>query len=253
MLFNSIQFAVFFPLVTLLYFLMPHRLRWGLLLSASCIFYMAFIPAYLLILVVLILIDYNAGICIEKSSGAARKRWLILSIVSTCLALFTFKYFNFFSHNLDALAHFIGWNYSLGTLGLLLPIGLSFHTFQSLSYVIEVYYGRQKAEHHFGIYALYVMFYPQLVAGPIERPQNMLHQFREVHYFEYDQFTSGLRLMAWGFFKKCVIADRLAVYVNSVYGHPAGFSGLPLKLSMSLKPITRAAPIAISVYPEKSQ
>jgi alginate O-acetyltransferase complex protein AlgI len=231
MLFNSIQFAIFFPLVTLLYFLMPQRARWGLLLAASCVFYMAFIPAYLLILAVLIVIDYCAGIFIEKSTGAARKRWLILSIVSTCLALFTFKYFNFFSHNLDALAHFIGWNYSIGTLGLLLPIGLSFHTFQSLSYVIEVYRGNQKAEHHFGIYSLYVMFYPQLVAGPIERPQHMLHQFREAHRFDYDQFTSGLRLMAWGFFKKTVIADRLAIYVNGIYGHPNEFSGLPLILA----------------------
>jgi D-alanyl-lipoteichoic acid acyltransferase DltB (MBOAT superfamily) len=231
MLFNSVQFVVFFPLVTLLYFLAPQRARWGLLLAASCVFYMAFIPAYILILAVLIVIDYSAGIQIEKSSGPARKRWLILSIVSTCLALFTFKYFNFFGHNLDALAHFIGWNYSLGTLRLLLPIGLSFHTFQSLSYVIEVYRGNQKAEHHFGIYALYVMFYPQLVAGPIERPQHMLHQFREAHHFDYDRVTSGLRLMAWGFFKKSVIADRLAVYVNGVYGHPTEFSGLPLVLA----------------------
>ena len=231
MLFNSIQFVIFFPVVTLLYFLMPHRARWGLLLVASCIFYMAFIPAYLLILAVLIAIDYTAGIYIEKSSGVVKKRWLILSIVSTCLALFTFKYFNFFSHNLDALAHFIGWNYSIGTLRLLLPIGLSFHTFQSLSYVIEVYRGNQKAERHFGIYSLYVMFYPQLVAGPIERPQHMLHQFRGVHHFEYDRFTSGLKLMAWGFFKKTVIADRLAIYVNGVYGHPIEFSGLPLVIA----------------------
>ena len=110
-------------------------------------------------------------------------------------------------------------------LGLVLPIGLSFHTFQSLSYVIEVYRGHQKAERHFGIYALYVMFYPQLVAGPIERPQNLLHQFREKHYFDYDRVTDGLKLMAWGMFKKVVIANRLAIFVNQVYGAPMTYHG----------------------------
>src|SRR4051812_233627 len=110
----------------------------------------------------------------------------------------------------------------------LTAIGLSFHTFQSMSYTIEVYLGRQKAERHLGILALYVLFYPQLVAGPIERPQNLLHQFREVHPFDENRFLSGFRLMLWGLFKKCVIADRLALYVNQVYDHPYQYHGLPL-------------------------
>ncbi|MEO7299882.1 MAG: MBOAT family O-acyltransferase [Verrucomicrobiota bacterium] len=231
MLFNSHQFAIFFPVVTLLYFMLPHRARWGLLLAASCAFYMAFVPAYILILAVTIIIDYVAAIYIDKTSGRFKKLWLVGSIVSTCLVLVVFKYFNFINANLDALAHFIGWNYPVKALGFLLPIGLSFHTFQSLSYVIEVYRGHLKPERHFGIYSLYVMFYPQLVAGPIERPQNLLHQFREPHRFDYDRVTSGLWLMAWGFFKKCVIADRLAVYVNGIYGHPTEFSGLVLVLA----------------------
>ena len=231
MLFNSAQFLIFFPLVTLLYFLAPQRMRWVLLLGASCVFYMAFIPAYILILVVTILIDYFAAIRIEQSVGASKRRWLLVSIISTCLVLFAFKYLDFFTANLNGLARFVGWNYGLKTLAIVLPIGLSFHTFQSLSYVVEVYRGQQKAERHFGIYSLYVMFYPQLVAGPIERPQNLLHQFREEHRFEYDRVTSGLKLMAWGLFKKAVIADRLAIYVNSVYAHQSEFSGLACVLA----------------------
>src|SRR3989339_112662 len=159
MLFNSFNFLIFFPVVTLVYFLLPHRFRWMMLLLASCIFYMAFIPAYILILFVTIVVDYFAGIMIENSADSKKKFYLIVSIVSTCLVLFIFKYFNFFNLR-----------YPIGIFNIILPIGLSFHTFQSLSYVIEVYRGNQKAERHFGIYSLYVMFYPQLVAGPIERP-----------------------------------------------------------------------------------
>jgi alginate O-acetyltransferase complex protein AlgI len=225
MLFNSLAFAVFFPLVTLLFYILPHRARWCLLLVASCVFYMAFIPAYILILFITILIDYTAAIYIEEAEGVVRRRLLIVSIVSTCLVLFVFKYIHFFLNNVDAFAKLIGWNYPVPVLNIILPIGLSFHTFQSLSYVIEVYRGNQKAEKHFGIYALYVMFYPQLVAGPIERPQNLLHQFREEKAFRFENLRSGLRLMAWGLFKKVVIADRLAILVNTVYAAPEKCSG----------------------------
>jgi len=223
-----LQFMIFFPIVTALYFLLPHKYRWGMLLGASCIFYMAFIPVYILILLVTIVIDYFAGIWIEESSGRKKKTYLIASIISTCLVLFVFKYFNFFNGSFAAIAGFFGLKYPIEMINVILPIGLSFHTFQSLSYVIEVYEGRQKAERHFGIYSLYVMFYPQLVAGPIERPQNLLHQFREEHFFEYRAATDGLKLMAWGMFKKVVIADRLSIVVNQVYGNPHDFNGLAL-------------------------
>ena len=156
MLFNSIQFLFFFPLVTALYFLLPHRYRWSMLLIASCGFYMAFIPKYIAILAVTIVIDYLAGIWLVQPGLSLRKRKgiLTISIVSTCLVLFIFKYFNFFNTNFVRLASLLHWNYSIAALMIVLPIGLSFHTFQSLSYVIEVYRGHQKAEHHFGIYAL---------------------------------------------------------------------------------------------------
>lgn len=234
MLFNSIAFLVFFPLVTLLYFLLPHKMRWLLLLLASCYFYMAFIPAYILILFATIGVDYFAGIYMEKLEGRKKKACLIASITVTLAILFVFKYFNFFNANLAAVAQYFHWNYSLESLAIILPIGLSFHTFQSMSYVIEVYRGRQKAERNFGIYALYVMFYPQLVAGPIERPQNLLHQFYEKHVFEYRRVTDGLKLMAWGMFKKVVVADRLAEVVNQIYGHPHDYTGIPLAVATVL-------------------
>ena len=228
MLFNSLQFAIFFPVVTLLYFALPHRWRGTMLLAASCVFYMAFVPAYIGILALTILIDYVAGIRIEAATGVRRRHWLILSIVSTCAVLFVFKYFDFFSDTIARAASAMGMEYATPTLQLLLPVGLSFHTFQSLSYVIEVYHGRQRAERDFGLYALYVMFYPQLVAGPIERPQNLLHQLREEHRFDYARVVAGLQLMAWGLVKKMVVADRLAELANRVYDAPQQLTGMPL-------------------------
>jgi alginate O-acetyltransferase complex protein AlgI len=231
MLFNSFEFLVFFLGVTLLFWILPHRFRWMLLLGASCGFYMAFIPKYILILLVTILIDYSAALYIVRVEGVRKQSALYLSVFSTCMVLFIFKYFNFFNANLSHLASVLGWNYPVGVLNIILPIGLSFHTFQSLSYVIEVYRGKQPAEKHFGIYALYVMFYPQLVAGPIERPQNLLRQLRDHKIFNGSQLDSGLKLMMWGFFKKVVVADRLAPFVNTLYGAPGSYTGIQLLLA----------------------
>jgi D-alanyl-lipoteichoic acid acyltransferase DltB (MBOAT superfamily) len=164
----------------------------------------------------------------EKTDGVQRRTWLIASVVSTCSVLFFFKYFNFFNTNLLVLGKALDLRYPVPVLNIILPIGLSFHTFQSLSYVIEVYRGRQKVERNLGIYALFVMFYPQLVAGPIERPGNLLNQFYEVHRFDYRRVTEGLKLMAWGMVKKVVVADRLAIFVNHVYGAPDAVDGIGL-------------------------
>src|SRR5580704_8762344 len=205
MLFNSRQFFIFFPLVTLIYFFLPQKFRWLHLLIASCIFYCAFIPIYIFILFFTIIIDYFAGILLENSKGKKRKIYLIASLVSNIGVLAFFKYYNFFVENINSFFHQTHLSdHSLSVLAIILPIGLSFHTFQAMSYTIEVYRGNQKAEKHFGIYALYVMFFPQLVAGPIERPQNMLHQFLEEHPFVYTNISDGLKLMLWGMFKKIV-------------------------------------------------
>lgn len=230
MLFNSFEFLLFFPIVTLIYFLLPHKFRWLHLLAASCIFYMMFIPVYILILLLTIVIDYIAGIMIENAAGARRKAFLVMSIVANVGVLAVFKYYNFFASDINGLLHLSNVSYSVPLLNIILPIGLSFHTFQAMSYTIEVYRGNQRAERHFGIYSLYVMFYPQLVAGPIERPQNLLYQFHEEHTFDYNNAVSGLRQMLWGLVKKIIIADRLAMVTDPIFNHPYGNSGVVLAI-----------------------
>ena len=221
MLFNSFQFLVFFIITSFIYYSIGHRFRWLLLLLSSCIFYMYFIPIYILILFLTIIIDFYSAILIESVVEQKRRLLLILSLFSNILILAVFKYYNFFIDNINFFV-----NTNLTYLPIILPIGLSFHTFQAMSYTIEVYRGAQKAERHLGIYALYVMFFPQLVAGPIERPQNMLHQFKEFKYFNFDNLFSGLRIILFGLFKKVVIADRLAIVVDEVYNHPYNYHGL---------------------------
>jgi D-alanyl-lipoteichoic acid acyltransferase DltB (MBOAT superfamily) len=181
---------------------------------------MFFKAVYILILFFTIVIDYIAGIYLEKVTDPKRKKaLLILSLTANIGVLAIFKYFNFFNSNLSGLLSWSGYSNPIPFLNILLPIGLSFHTFQAMSYTIEVYRGNQKAERHFGIYALYVMFYPQLVAGPIERPQNLLHQFHEKHVFNALYVSEGLKRMLIGFFKKVVVADRLAIYVKAVFNN----------------------------------
>jgi D-alanyl-lipoteichoic acid acyltransferase DltB (MBOAT superfamily) len=197
MVFNSFSFLVFFPLVTIIYFLLPHKFRWIHLLVSSCIFYMFFIPVYILILIFTIVIDYFAGILIDQAQGRRRKAFLLMSIVANVGVLAIFKYYNFFLGNMNWVADLFHIKLDIPYLNIILPIGLSFHTFQAMSYTIEVYRGNFKPVRDFGIYSLYVMFYPQLVAGPIERPQNLIHQFYEKHEFEYDRVVSGLKPIAW--------------------------------------------------------
>ncbi len=227
MLFNSVEFLFFFLVVTVIYFLLPLRLRWLHLLVSSCIFYMAFIPVYIFILFFTIIIDYIAGILIENAQVRKRRMFLIISLCANIGVLAVFKYYDFFTENINLIIDSLGMRrYELPYFHIILPVGLSFHTFQAMSYTIEVFRGNQKAERHLGIYSLYVMFYPQLVAGPIERPQNLLHQFREKYDLDYDRMRSGFLLMLWGFFQKVVIADRLGLYVDPVFNHPDDFSGL---------------------------
>jgi D-alanyl-lipoteichoic acid acyltransferase DltB (MBOAT superfamily) len=193
---------------------------------------MAFIPQYILILALLIVIDYTVGLLLQKTKQKrTRKLLLLVSICANVGILFFFKYVNFFQSNVEAFASLFHLHYPAAVLRIILPIGLSFHTFQSLSYIIEVYKKRQKAERNFFIYALYVMFYPQLVAGPIERPQQMLPQFHKKHTFSEENLTEGLRRILVGLFKKMIIADHLALLVNQVYGNPHAYIGLPLVIA----------------------
>jgi D-alanyl-lipoteichoic acid acyltransferase DltB (MBOAT superfamily) len=192
---------------------------------------MAFVPLYILILGFTIVVDYFAGIYIENAVGKRRKILLICSLVANIGILAIFKYYNFINDNISILATNLELTNDIPYLNILLPIGLSFHTFQAMSYTIEVYRGKQKAEKHFGIYSLYVMFYPQLVAGPIERPQNILPQLHAKHEFNYANLSAGLKQMAWGFFKKLVVADRLSIYVDTVYPNPELHNGTTVVIS----------------------
>lgn len=230
MLFNSLQFVLFFIIVTILFYLSAHKFRWLLLLVSSCYFYMAFVPVYLLILGFTIIVDYIAGIYIEKSVGINRKALLILSLFINIGILAFFKYYNFLSESINSVLSFGNPVNPPSYLTILLPIGLSFHTFQAMSYTIEVYRGNQPAERRFGIYALYVLFFPQLVAGPIERPQQLLPQLKSKHVFNAAGISSGLHQMLIGFVKKLVIADRLAISVDNIYNHSADQSGSSLAL-----------------------
>jgi len=231
MVFNSLHFLVFFGLITSAYFLLNHKYRWLLLLLGSCYFYMAFVPIYILILGFTIIIDYFAGIYLEKFTGKSKKIFLAFSLIANIGVLAVFKYYHFIDQNIGFLSNLLGAKVHLPVLNILLPIGLSFHTFQAMSYTIEVYRGNQKAERNFGIYSLYVMFYPQLVAGPIERPQNLLHQFYEKHDWDWSRVKSGLLQMAFGIFKKVVIADRIALLVDPAYGDLSHQSGMNLVIA----------------------
>ncbi len=229
MLFNSFHFLVFFPLVLFFYFLMPHKYRWLFLLGASYYFYMSWKPAYLILILVSTLIDYFAAILMERSIEKwKRKFYLSLSLFSNMGLLFVFKYFNFLNDAVKEIFSLFAFDYPLENLDLLLPVGISFYTFQTMSYTIDVYRREREPEKHLGIFALYVSFFPQLVAGPIERSTRLIPQFYKKCGFDYQRVTDGLKLMAWGFFKKLVIADRVAVLVNKVFNHPTQFEGLPL-------------------------
>lgn len=232
MLFNSVEFLIFFPVVVTLYFLCPQRYRWVLLLAASYLFYAAWRFDYVLLLLFSTVVDFYAARAMgQVSEQRARRKYLVLSLVVNLGLLFIFKYFNFFNDSVAGLFSLFHIEYQWGGLDVLLPVGISFYTFQSLSYIFDVYRGKLAPEQHLGIFALYVAFFPQLVAGPIERATHMLPQFHFQQFFNEARVNSGLRLMLWGMFKKVVIADRLAVYVNQVYNHPTDYSGWPLLLA----------------------
>ena len=222
MLFNSFAFLIFFPAVVLLYYLLPHRFRWFFLLAASYYFYMNWQPIYAIMIFTSTIITWTFGVLIDKSHTRNRKRlFLTISQLINFGILFTFKYFNFINESVFAVMDAMNIRWTVPNLDLLLPVGISFYTFQAVGYTIDVYRGEIKAEKHLGIYALFVSFFPQLVAGPIERTKNLLPQFRLKQSFDPARLESGLKQMIWGFFMKVVVADRLSLLVNAAYNsHP---------------------------------
>ena len=190
---------------------------------------------YLLLILGSTVVDYVAALQMSRQSSKTKKKlYLILSLVVNLGLLFGFKYFNFFNESIRTVFNHYNLFYNVPMFNVLLPVGISFYTFQTLSYTIDVYLGEREPEKHLGIFALYVAFFPQLVAGPIERSTRLIPQLVKKFNFDYDRVTNGLKLMLWGFFKKVVIADRIAVIVNQVYSNPNDAAGLPLLIGTYL-------------------
>ncbi|HOT45000.1 MAG TPA: MBOAT family O-acyltransferase [Spirochaetota bacterium] len=237
MAFISIQFVVFFMTVAVLYYAVPHRFRWGLLLCSGLVFYGSSAPWCLLLLAAVTVIAYAGGVALERyGEGKTRTGKIILAAAITLLLgiLGGFKYLNFFNSVISDVAVLAGLKYPAQVLNIILPLGISFYIFQAIAYLVDVYRGTYEAERHFGIFAVYQSFFPQILAGPIPRPSQLLPQFREEHGLDPDSVAEGLKRMAWGFFKKAVIADRAAIIVNAVFDHPHEYSGIYLILAMLL-------------------
>jgi alginate O-acetyltransferase complex protein AlgI len=221
MTFISIEFLLFFAIIIFTYYLIPHRLRWILLLVASYVFYAIFSIQFIPLLLTSTAFTYFTGIIIEKQETKKQKKKVMLVGISVLLFfLGWFKYFNFVNDSLRAMAKFMDWNYTIPYQEIVLPLAISFYTFQAVSYLVDIYYGKQKAERHYGYFSVFFAFFPQLVAGPIERAKKLLPQLKGEHSLNYENLNYGMKRIAWGFFKKTLIADRLAPIVSSVYDSP---------------------------------
>ncbi|MBQ3655850.1 MAG: MBOAT family protein [Bacteroidales bacterium] len=234
MLFNSLSFLLFFPTVCAVYFAIKNN-NWRnyFLLGASYYFYMCWEPVYALLLLASTAITYCAALMMENRPQK-KKAFLTVSIVLNLAILFFFKYFNWAAEEVTALMDVLGVRMETPKFNVLLPVGISFYVFQALGYSIDVYRGSVKTEKNFFIYALFVSFFPQLVAGPIERSTNLLKQFYEKHDFNPEKAITGINLMLWGFFLKLVVADNLAVAVNQVYNNIHDYSGLSVLMASVL-------------------
>lgn len=233
MIFNSINYAFFLLIVFMMYWIMPVKFRWIILLISSYYFYASWGPEYIAVILLTTIVSYLAALIIDSHSkkGEGRKTILLVSIIICIGVLFFFKYFNFFSENISLLFNKLSLPMQPVTIKLALPIGISFYIFQTISYLVDVYRGEIHAEKDFGIYAVYISFFPKVMQGPIEKGKKLLPQLHSRHIFKYEKASYGLKLMAWGYFKKLVLADGLSVYVNQVYNNLSSYRGLSLLLA----------------------
>ena len=241
MLFNSINFLIFFPIVTLLYFIIPHRVRYIWLLIASYYFYMAWNPVYALLMLTSTFITYLSGILIDRANNLGggnaeklKKLWVILSLVLNLSILFFFKYFYFAVDNINILLSALHIQLIQPKFDIILPLGISFYTMQIVAYIVDVYKGVVPAERNFLKYALFISFFPKLLAGPIERTTTLLPQLQEEHKFSYDNLKFGLQLMLYGYFLKLVIGDRAAILVNFVFENYEAYMGLEIFIAVTI-------------------
>ncbi len=234
MLFNSWQFGLFFPIVFAIYWGLPEKFRWAVILVSSYYFYMSWNVKYVILILFTTIISYLAALLIERyrENNSVKKFILAFTLIACLGVLFIFKYYNFVLESFASFMSLFAIKLHPATLNLLLPVGISFYTFQTLGYVIDVYRGETKPEKNLGIYAAFISFFPQLVAGPIERTNNLLPQIKAKHVFNYDQAAYGIKLMTWGFFKKLAIADVLAQYVDKTYSNLTGAASFDLCLAI---------------------
>jgi D-alanyl-lipoteichoic acid acyltransferase DltB (MBOAT superfamily) len=225
MTFASFHFIVFFPFVILLYYLLPFRFRWMLLLAASAFFYWVFSWQCLALLSGMSILNYLIGLRIISHEGHIRKNIYISGILLNILCLVVFKYFNSFSPDLRRIADSLHLYYPMQMLEIIFPLGMSFFIFTAISYLADIKKKIIQPEKNAGILLTYFLFFPKLIQGPIDSAGNVIPQFTRESKFSYDDVTAGLKLMAWGFFKKLVIADRLAAVVNGVYADPGKYDG----------------------------
>ncbi len=235
MSFNSLEFLLFLPVVLLLYWLLPHKFRWAWLLLASYYFYMSWNPRLVFLILGTTLVSYGAGLLISKTQNVKIKKLLLAITVIVCLGILVFfKYFNFLIQSAIDFLNLFSLNINSVSLDIILPIGISFYTFQTLSYVIDVYRGKILPEKHFGYYALFVSYFPQLVAGPIERPGDLLPQLHAPQKLSSEDISAGLRVLLTGFFRKCVVADFCGICVNSVFSSIDSANSLAVALAGAL-------------------
>lgn len=235
MLFNSQIFLIFFIIVYILYILLNQNLKWQnrMLLVASCIFYGAWDWRFIFLMYISISVDFFCGINIQKSnSQRIRKRFLLISILVNLLILGFFKYFNFFALNLQALLNYLGVPLSLKVLNIILPVGISFYTFEAMSYIIDVYQRRMEATRSYLDYALFVTYFPHLVAGPIMRAKNLIPQITSKRELTLNKFYEGCYLIGWGLFQKVFVADNLARIVNSVFAGNPPYNGFAIMVAL---------------------
>lgn len=234
--FNSLAFLIFLPVVVGVYWLLPFKARKYWLLAASYFFYMYWNPWLVFLLLFSTAVDYFCSLGMEKHKDNTwlRKLLLLCSICMNLGLLFFFKYWDFFSENINSLCALIGLGYRVPALNLILPVGISFYTFQTMSYTIDVYRGEVKAQKDIAVFALYVTYFPQLVAGPIESAGNLMPQLEKEQRWNWNDFTAGIRLLLCGFFRKCVVADLCGIYVNAVFSNMASANSLAIFLGGSL-------------------
>ena len=227
MLFNSVSFFVFFPVVLAVYYLVPRSLKQVWLLAASYYFYMSWNAKYAVLILVSTIATYVSGLLLGRKGNTGRRKKIIVAgcFLINLGILFVFKYFNFAVTVLAGALEKVHLQIALPQIDVLLPVGISFYTFQALSYTMDVYRNDVAPETDFVRYALFVSFFPQLVAGPIERSKNLLWQLKEPKRFDFGKAREGILLMIWGYFLKVVIADRIAVFVNTVYGNVESYRG----------------------------